>query len=351
MSRFKRLNVPDPEPIRRPQKRRTASLKTKIIVVVLFLLLVVGYFFGKAWLVWDTPNSDSTARVSLTIKPGSPLSTIADLLSEKELIRDKQVWQWYVRYHGLGNKLQAGDYVIQRNLTFAEVTEVLQNGRSSEVRVTIPEGSTIRQIDEILAKKNLIEAGDLLDCANTCDLGFRIDSLEGYLFPETYFVNFKNFSPKGFINLLYGEWRKRVAPYESDIPANRSLAEVMIVASMIEREAFGDSYEEKQMIADVIWKRLDEGIALGIDATTRYAKNDWENPLYTADFDASKPYDTRRRLGLPPTAISNPGLESIKAAIYPKETEYYYYLHDSTGQVHFGRNLEEHNQNKYRYLN
>ena len=347
MSRFQNYNS---KPTRRPVRRR-GSLKVKLLWGLLIVFLIAGFVFGKALLVWDAPNSDSEARVSLTIPAGSPLSTIAEILNDKELIRDQQVWQWFVRSKGLGSKLQAGDYVIQRNLTFAEITEVLQNGRSEEIRVTIPEGSTIMQIDELLAKKNLIESGDFTECTNSCDLGFKIDNLEGYLFPSTYYENVQNFSVKNFIQRLYNTWSQQVAPLRADVSADRDLNEVMIVASMIEREAFGDSYEEKQKIAGIIWKRLDEGIALGIDATTRYAKNDWENPLYTSDFDAGKPYDTRRRLGLPPTAISNPGVTSIKAAVYSVDTDFYYYLHDNKGQVHFGRNLEEHNANKRRYIN
>ncbi len=348
MSRFR--NYKDQPPVRRRRSRRSSKWKMRILIALLLAILIGGYFFGRAALVWDRPNSDSDARVSLTIKPGSSLTTIAEQLSNNELIRDAGVWKWFVKSKGLGNKLQAGDYVIQRNLTFAEITEVLMNGKSEEVRITIPEGYTIKQIDGLLAKKNLVEVGDFEDCTNTCDLGFRVESLEGYLFPSTYYENIQNFSARSFITRLYNTWQQQIKPFKADIPGNRTIEQTMIVASMIEREAFGDSFEEKQMISDVIWKRLDEGIALGIDATTRYAKNDWENPLYTQDFNENNPYDTRRRIGLTPTAISNPGLDSIKAAIYPTETEYYYYLHDNTGQVHFGRNLEEHNQNKYKYL-
>jgi hypothetical protein len=93
-------------------------------------------------------------------------------------------------------------------------------------------------------------------------------------------------------------------------------------------------------VADVLWKRLDERIHLGVDATTRYELNDWKRPLYTEDFEKDTPYNTRRNYGLPPTAISNPGLPAIKAAIFPEETPYYYYLHDRKGQIHFAKDLD-----------
>ena len=320
------------------------------VKLLLLLIVFLGvYMSARILLAWDRPNSDSDARVTVSIEPGSNLSDIIAVLDAKELVKDPWVFEIFVRTKGLGNKLQAGDYIIQRNLTFAEIVEVLQTGKSEEIKVTIPEGSTIEQIDEILTKRSLISQGDFRDCAATCVFSFEVDSLEGYLFPSTYFVNVKSFSSKKFIQRLYSNWRVAIDKYRIDI-APRTIDQVVKVASMIEREAFGDSYEEKQIISDIIWKRLDEGIHLGIDATTRYEISDWKRPLYTEDFAKDTPYNTRKRYGLPPTAISNPGEDSIRAAIYPKKSEYYYYLHDKKGQIHFGRNLEEHQSNKRKYL-
>ena len=117
---------------------------------------------------------------------------------------------------------------------------------------------------------------------------------------------------------------------------------------MIEREANLDA--EMPMIADVLWKRLDEGIHLGVDATTRYELNEWKRPLYTADFQKDSPYNTRKKYGLPPTAISNPGIKAIRAAVYPKKNKYYYYLHDRKGQIHWGKTHDDHVRNKQQYL-
>ncbi len=318
------------------------------------LLLLVGvtlFISARLMLSWSRPNSDSVSRVSIEIPVGSSLSTIADLLEDRELVRDGWSFKWFIRSKKLASKLQAGEYIIPRNLTFSEIAEVLQHGKSSEIKITIPEGSTINQIDAILAKKSLITPGDFVACTNFCDLGFRISSLEGYLFPSTYFENPKTFTSKKFVQRLYNTFRQQSAKLQTEIQqSGRTLNEIVIVASMIEREAFGDSLEEKRQIADVIWKRLDERIHLGIDATTRYELNEWKRPLYTEDFDSDSLYNTRRHLGLPPTAISNPGMDSLRAAVTPISTEYYYYLHDNNGQVHFGRTLDEHNANKRAYL-
>ena len=321
--------------------------------LIFFSLLIVGIYIGARFhLAWTRPNSDRNTRVQLTIPSGASLSTIADMLEDKNLISDSFAFQIYSRYKKLGTRYQAGEYIIPSNLTFEEIaTDYLLNGKSNEIKVTIPEGSTIKQIDEILVKKGLITPGDFEECANFCDLGFRIDSFEGYLFPSTYYESTSAFTSKKFIQRLYNTFNQQIRPFRDDIAdSGRTLNEIVIVASMIEREAFRDSPDEKALISDVIWKRLDERIHLGIDATTRYELNAWKRPLYTADFEARTPYNTRRVLGLPPTAISNPGLASLRAAIYPTPNKYYYYLHAPNGQIHFGVTLEDHNRNKRTHL-
>lgn len=321
-------------------------------LLAFLVLIIVIYLGARLSLAWTRPNSDRDTRVQITIVKGTSLKNIANKLEEKNLIRDSWAFQMYSRYKKLATKYQAGEYIIPSNLTFAEIAnDYLLHGKSREIKVTLPEGSTIKQIDQILAKKSLIEAGEFERCTNFCDLGFRIDSLEGYLFPSTYYENRDFFTSKKFIQRLYNTFQQQLKPLQNKIAeSGRTLNEIVIVASMIEREAFGDSAAEKALIADVIWKRIDEGIHLGIDATTRYELNEWKRPLYTEDFAKKSPYNTRLNYGLPPTAISNPGIESIKAAVSPTPNEYYYYLHDLNGKIHFGKTLEEHNRNKYNYL-
>ena len=319
--------------------------------VLLLIILFTGlYFSARVLLVWNKPNSDSETQVSINIERGTGLKKISQQLYEAELIRDPLVFQLHVKWNALGNRLQAGEYVIPRNLTFKEITEILQHGKATEIKITIPEGSTIAQIDEILAKKALIKPGVFQECASFCDLDIALDNLEGFLFPSTYFVNPKTFQNKAFIERLYKEFQNQISDLRTDIShSERSMKEIIIVASMVEREAFGD--EEMPAIADIIWKRYDEGMYLGIDATTRYEKNDWKNPLYSEDFEKDGPYNTRKRLGLPPTAISNPGLTAIRATVHPKKTPYWYYLHDRNGQIHFAEDLDGHNRNKRQHLN
>lgn len=319
--------------------------------LLLLIILFTGlYFSARVLLVWNKPNSDAETQVAINIERGTGLEKISQQLYEAELIRDPLVFQLYVKWNDLGTLLQAGEYVISRNLTFQEIAETLQHGKESEIKVTIPEGSTIAQIDEILAKKALIKPSEFEQCTSFCELDIALDNLEGFLFPSTYHVNPKTFEVKSFIGRLHKEFQNQIADLRMDMAhSERSMKEIIIVASMVEREAFDDL--EMPEIADVIWKRYDKGMYLGIDATTRYEKNDWKTPLYSEDFEKDSPYNTRKRLGLPPTAISNPGLAAIKAALAPRSNTYWYYLHDRNGEIHFAEDLDGHNKNKRQYLN
>lgn len=317
--------------------------------LLLILLFVSLYFTARVLLVWDKPNSDDTARVSVTIDRGTSLSSITKKLKNKYLIRDELVFKLYVKWNKLATKLQAGDYILQRNLTFSEIVEILQSGKSEELKITIPEGSTIKQIDEILTRKSLIQSGEFENCAATCTLSFRIPNLEGYLFPSTYFINPKTFNSKVFIERLYKNFQIQIEPFRADIKTSgRTLDEIVRVASMVEREAFGTNMLEKKKIAGIMWKRLDEGITLGIDATTRYQLNEWKRPLYTEDFEVKSLYNTRRNRGLPPTAISNFSIDAFESTVNWEKTEYYYYLHDCSGKIWFGVTNDDHVGNKYK---
>jgi UPF0755 protein len=317
---------------------------------LLWIILLGGLYLGaRIAMVWNTPNSDSSDRISIEIKRGASLQQISELLFEKNLIRDAWVFELFAKWNRLSTKFQAGEFIIQKNLTFSEIAEILQHGKGKEIKITIPEGYTIDQIDEMLSKKSLIKSGEFKKCTNLCNFSFSIASLEGYLYPSTYYVNPEDFSVRSFIIRLYRTFRQEIASLQSSLQdSQRTLDEIVIMASMIEREAFDSP--EMPIISGILWKRLDESIPLGVDATTRYELNNWKRPLYTQDFEKDSPYNTRRRQGLPPTAISNPSIESLRAALAPTETEYYYYLHDSKGQIRYARNLNEHVKNKEKYL-
>lgn len=301
------------------------------------------------------------APVVLTVPDGSGVDAIALQLEQAGLIKSHSAFARYVRAQGLAGGLQAGRFVVRGTVTIDSIAQQLQNARAEEFPVTILEGKSIRQIADALEANGKLAADDLYACLRTCDfssfawLPARGDNpdhyLEGYLWPDTYFFVRDGFTAEVLLRRLLQEYETRIVKaYSSEITANkRTLAQLANVASMVEQESHG-SAEEKRMIADVIWRRLDLGMQLGIDATTRYELERWSGPLYTEDFRSSSPYNTRLQRGLPPTAIGTFGLASWQAALQPLANDYLYYLHDTTGQIRWGKTLQEHNANVQRYL-
>jgi len=301
-------------------------------------------------------------RIVIEVEEGMSVDAIASLLAERGAIRSPFAFKVFVRLHGAERGLQAGKFVVRPSQSIESVVEVLQTGKAQELAVTIPEGFTLADIDALLASKGFTSSGALTACAQTCDLSpyaflpnrtglaERGGAVEGYLYPDTYFVASENFSPEAFLRRLLDTFRSRIVEgYAEDIRASgRSLHEIVTMASLIEEEASGDA--ERPVIAGILWKRYDDGRGLGVDATVRYITNKPMSALTVEDLNAESPYNTRKFRGLPPGPIANPGEASIRAALHPTRTEYWYYLHDRKGKIHYAVTNEEHNINRYMYL-
>ena len=264
--------------------------------------------------------------------------------------------------------MSAGTYLIPRDASFSDIAEWLSSGEGKETVVTIPEGYTIAQIDALLAAMDLIEEGELLECVQTCDFssfaflpsaeGLALSPsansgqarVEGYLFPDTYFVDVTTFVPKFFLERLLGTFRTSVIEgLATDMEVSgRPLHEVMTMASLIERET--RTNEERPVVSGILWKRFDSGRGLDVDATVRYILEKSTGTLTKEDLEVDSPYNTRRYRGLPPGPIGNPGLASIRAALDPEDSLYWYYLHDQDGNIRYAETNDEHNLNKAKYL-
>lgn len=311
-------------------------------------------------------DAGSAAERTVTIAEGMSVGSIAGLLEEEGIIRSSVAFTMFVRLRGAGKSLQAGHFVLSPAMSAADIVEILRTGKAREIAVTIPEGFSLGDIDALLVKKGLMEPGALLDCARRCDfLSFEFlpkklerlalseapgGRVEGYLFPDTYYVEPESFVPKFFLERLLGEFRRRVVDglAQNFRGSKRSLHDIVTMASLIEKEAKTD--DERPIIAGILWKRLDANVGLDVDATIRYAVGKKTEPLTTEELRVDSPYNTRRERGLPPAPIANPGIASIRAALYPHKTEYWYYLHGRDGRVHYAVTNDEHNFNKAKYL-
>ncbi len=334
----------------------------KLILLLVVVGVVGGLWFRHALSPVDSANTKSEA---VNIEQGTSLAGIVNLLSDRDLIRSPLAFKIYVRFTGNAAKMQAGAFAISPSQSVSEIVHIIATGKSEEFNITIPEGYTVADIDALLASKGLGKPGDIIDCAFTCDfstfeflpakaaasqkqgIGSR---LEGYLFPETYAASPADYVPKFFLERMLGTFRKRVViGHGEEIKASgHTLHDVIIMASLVEEESRHD--DERAKVAGILWKRLKNGVVLGVDATTRYVLGKRTEALTKADVETDSDYNTRRTQGLPPSPIANPGESAIEASLKPVETEYWYYLHDKSGIIRYAVTNDEHNANKARYL-
>ncbi|MEA1909886.1 MAG: endolytic transglycosylase MltG [Patescibacteria group bacterium] len=313
--------------------------------------VIIGVFVYIFWLSPVTFGSKTTKQ--FIVQSGDGIGVIARNLQEEDLIRSDAAFKTYLKATGQ-IIVQPGIYTLSKGWSVMRIANFIAGGITSNVNITIPEGWTSQQIARAAFKAEVVENDDeLLEIINKFPPDYDFlkvrpanASLEGFLFPDTY--RFIKGNPTLLVRQILENFSSK---YNSDIKPKlngKNLYDILIIASMIEREAQID--EDRYLISGVITNRLAIGMRLDIDATVRYIIDDWENPLTRDDLSIDSPYNTRRYGGLPPGPICNPGLASIKAAISPAEHDYYYYLTDLTGVTHYAKTVTEHNANKVKYL-
>lgn len=310
-------------------------------VVFLLLFLIVGSF-----LLWwkngtEAVDKKDTTQKTFIVRNGEGLRAISTELKEQGLIKDSVVFFLLVKQLGIDRKIQAGDFDISASMNATEIAKALTKG-SKDIWVTIPEGKRAQEIADILEDK--IPSYDET-------WRERLNQNEGYLFPDTYLIP-KDATIDQVVTLLTSTFDNKYETVQGK--SSKSKEEIVTIASLIEREAKHD--EDRAMVASVIYNRLDIGMKLDLDATVQYAlgyqpyeKTWWKKELTYADLAMNSPYNTYRNAGLPPTPISNPGVESLMAAANPASSAYFYYLSDSKGINHYSKTLAEQEANKKRY--
>lgn len=323
-----------------------------VILVLLGLKNVPSWYDN--WLM--TPASNDEATQMFEIEAGESGQSVAAHLEEEDLITSEWAFYWYIRSNDLGQKIPVGRFLLSPSMTPYEIIETI-TGEPGQVIFTIPEGYTIAQIDDRLYETGLIEDNEFEYCAENCEfkrewgLLSGYSSLEGYLFPDTYFIDPNSFSSEIFIARLLDTFETKVLTDENISlieQSGRSLDEIVITASMIEREVFLE--EDMALVSGIIWKRYDSGWALGMCSTVNYITG--KQSVSYEDTQIESPYNTYQNAGFPPTAISNPGLSAIEAAINPEASNYWFFLNTTdTGETIYATTNEEHNTNKAIYLN
>ncbi len=314
-----------------------------LAIVVVPVVLAIA---ARVWLRGNLEPAGGDAPRIVEIPAGLGIVGIARLLEGQGLIRDELAFRIGLRQWGLAGELKAGYYRLSPAMPAEEIARCLAEGRVATAKVTIPEGFTAAQIVDKVEEAGLCSAEDLL----SPDVVKKVreenpfvenDRLEGYLFPDTYVIEYGS-EPEAIIQQMVNNLRQRVViGMEDELAASKySLADIVIVASMIEREARVE--KDRPLIAGVIYNRLKRGMRLQIDATVIYALGEHRERLTYEDLKVDSPFNTYRRKGLPPHAICNPGEASLRAALKPAKTDYLFYVAKPDGSHVFTKTYEEH---------
>lgn len=333
-----------------------------LIAIIGVLFIILGAYFNNNM---SPVDKKSTEKVIITIPVGSSTKQIGTLLKEKGLIKDADFFYLYSRIYNI-NDFQASTYELSYNMSLEEIIDVIRKGNNYNpdmVTITFQEGINMRKVAEIIAAKTNNTTNDVFDKlkdSNYLDkiieeYWFLTDeiknnniyySLEGYLYPNTYFLDNKDVSVETIFKIMLDEMDKKLSAYKEKITNNKhSVHQLLTIASITESE--GVTLADRKNITSVFYNRLSINMSLGSDVTTYYAfKVDMnERDLMTSEINTYNPYNTRgpQMAGkLPVGPVSNPSVNSIIAAIEPNDTDYLYFVADKNRKVYFTRTYNEH---------
>ncbi len=307
--------------------------------IILYAILV-WFSFGLIGI--RAPDSFS-ADTYFTVSKGEGLSQIATALTKEHFIRSPFLFKVLVTLSGNQKELVSGVYAFKGPLNLFQVVYRIVSGEYglTPVRVTIPEGTNVFEIADILKKYSKdFNRDEFIRIAGPH---------EGYLFPDTYYF-LPSVGAEEAFETLRTNFTKRIGVIQDEVKSfTRPIDEVVKMASILEEEA--RTTTSRRIIAGILWKRLSIGMPLQVDAAFQYVNGKKDSADLTFDdLKIDSPYNTYVYKDFPPTAITNPGLDSLFSAVTPIKTAYFYYLSDKKGEMHYARTFEEHVANKYKYL-
>jgi UPF0755 protein len=329
----------------------------KLLVLV---VLVAGCGFGASRGVdyynyeVNTPVSNHSEPVNFTVQSGESASQIGADLQDKRLIRSQDFFNLYLKLSGTRGDLQAGDFVLNRNLSIPQIVDALQHGRLNQAVVQVPEGIPAKFIAQALEQHGFAKAQDYLDAEKDPAWTGQYDflagkpkdrDLEGYLYPDTYSLN-KGAGVRDLIKaqldqlgkVFTPEMRQAIGQPTSGRPAE-TMDQILILASMVDREV--NKAEERPRVCGLYYNRLSIGMKLEVDATVLYAEGRLKGDITQDDLNINSPYNTRKFAGLPPGPIGNPTASAIKGCVNPEKNNFLFYFTDKNGVTHFEATFEQ----------
>ncbi len=351
-------------------KPRAGLLKIVLLAVILLIAtaaVLISLYLTKAY----QPGSHDSFPTQLTVAKGDTTRETAYSLRDKKVISNANIFMVYVYLHGASGKIQAGNYELDRNMSIAEIVDVLTHGKvvSNARNVTVIEGLTNAQIGTYLAQRQIApDAAAWTGVLANDNFDFKFSgsakafNYQGFLFPDTYKLG-KDETLEMLAEKMLVNFESKVTDQMiSDLDKRgRTLADAIIMASIIEKEVGRNKdvitdedldvmQKERELVASVFYNRLEVGMALESDATVNYVTGKNDRSAAISDTKVKSPYNTYQNQGLPPGPIANPGIGAIMAAIYPAESDYLFFLNSPEGVAYFAKTLAEHNENRAKYL-
>ena len=325
--------------------------RAPLSILVATLLIIVAVGIAVLWLTVqiyhphkDYPSSEQLVR----IPPGYTVRQISHLLESHGIIRSTLIFTWYVRLQDDLFSLKAGEYRFDSALALADVAAKLHAGDIHQYPVTIPEGFSMNEIVEVLHRNGFGSKSRFRELMQNTEMVADLDpiaeNLEGYLFPDTYFLT-RNLKEEEIVRLMVSSFRRSWTWQRMKQTQELSLTirEVVTLASLIEKETGLD--QERAIISAVFHNRLNRDMKLACDPTVIYAVKlvkPYDGVIHQSDLRLDSPYNTYLYRGLPPGPIASPGLDSIDAALYPADVKYLYFVSKNDGSHTFSTNYRSH---------
>lgn len=328
-------------------------------LLLALLLAVVGTGAGWLWLARSIESPVGAAphrTVEFTVPRGATGRSLGVLLEKEGLLQDQRIWRFHLWQRG-GLAAKAGRFSLSTEMSLQQIAMALEGVPLPEDQPFVMiEGWRLRDTDAALAAAGWIEPGTYLAAAKEvarykAPFDLPSDDLEGYLYPETYAVVPDAFNVHDLIQRQLDTFVRRFyEPHRAEIQkSGRKLHELVIMASLLEREE--PLPDQRPLVAGILWKRIDRGVPLGVDATSRYELSEWNDrrAFLQRLRDPEDRWNTRTRKGLPPGPIGAPSVASLQSALRPVESEYWYYLHDADRILRPSRNGAEHEALRKKY--
>ena len=315
-------------------------------VLLLVILFTLGYVAAFLW----TPHHGHSTVAEIEIRRGDTFSTVARELAKKGVVSRPRLFTFWAWLRGFDRKMHRGLYRFEGPVSPWSLLEELVRGKTVVYKVTIPEGFTVRQIGARLEQTGLttLERFTAAVSDPTILAMFEVESIEGYLFPSTYYFR-ALVTEKEVIEVMFAQFKKSFTPEMAARAQQLGMTrhELVTLASIIEKE--GGPPEEMPMVSAVFHNRLKRGMRLQSDPTVIYGLENFNGNLTREDLRTPGPYNTYRVNGLPPGPIANSGLVSVNAALYPAKVDYLYFVARNDGRHHLSETLRKHNSAVEKY--